>query len=63
MLVVGTSDSTVGVESSKVIAAAIPGAWLIQFKNASHHLMYEKPAEFTQLVLTFLTLSQTVALK
>jgi len=36
MIIVGTSDNVVGVESSKVIAAAIPGAWLIQVKNATH---------------------------
>ena len=54
MLIVGTSDNVVGVESSKVIAAAIPGAWLIQVKNATHLLMNELPVEFSRVVLMFL---------
>jgi pimeloyl-ACP methyl ester carboxylesterase len=54
MLIVGTSDNVVGVESSKMIASAIPGAWLIQFKNATHLLMNELPVEFSRVVLMFL---------
>ncbi|MEQ8186708.1 MAG: alpha/beta hydrolase [Candidatus Eremiobacterota bacterium] len=54
MLIVGTSDNVVGVESSKVIASAIPGAWLIQVKNATHLLMNELPVEFSGIVLMFL---------
>ena len=60
MLVVGTSDATVGVESSKTLASAIPGAWLVQFKNATHHLIYEAPTEFARIVLTFLDINETV---
>jgi len=60
MLIVGTADTTVGAESSKTIASAIPGAWLIQFKNATHHLMYEAPTSFTSIVMTFLGLQATV---
>jgi pimeloyl-ACP methyl ester carboxylesterase len=63
MLVVGTADTVVGVESSKTIAAAIPGAWLVQFKKASHHLMYETPAEFAKIVLAFLEIKETVEAK
>jgi pimeloyl-ACP methyl ester carboxylesterase len=37
MIVVGTSDTVVGVESSKTIASAIPGAWLVQFKKGTHN--------------------------
>ena len=39
MFMVGTSDTVVGVESSKELASVIPGAWLVQFKNAKHILM------------------------
>jgi hypothetical protein len=60
MLVVGTSDATVGVESSKTIASAIPGAWLVQFKNATHLLIYEAPTEFAKVVLNFLDINETV---
>ena len=35
MLIVGTSDNVVGVESLKTLASTISGAWLIQFKNAT----------------------------
>jgi pimeloyl-ACP methyl ester carboxylesterase len=63
MLVVGTADNVVGVDSSKTIASAIPGAWLIQFKKATHHLMYETPTEFAKIVLTFLEVKETVETK
>ena len=63
MLIVGTADTTVGAESSKTIASAIPGAWLIQFKNATHHLMYEAPTSLASIVLTFLGLQVTVEQK
>jgi pimeloyl-ACP methyl ester carboxylesterase len=54
MLIVGTSDTIVGVEGSKMLAAAIPGAWLVQFKGATHSLMREAPVEFSRVVLMFL---------
>ncbi|HBM16320.1 MAG TPA: alpha/beta hydrolase [Lentisphaeria bacterium] len=60
MFIVGTADTTVGVESSKTLASAIPGAWLIQFKNATHLLIYEAPDEFARVVLVFLNTSETV---
>jgi pimeloyl-ACP methyl ester carboxylesterase len=63
MIVVGTSDAVVGVESSKMIATAIPGAWLVQFKNATHPLIFEAPAEFAKIVLTFLDINETVGVK
>ena len=54
LLLVGTSDSVVGAEPSKTLASAIPGAWLVQIRNASHSLMQEMPVEFVRIVLTFL---------
>jgi pimeloyl-ACP methyl ester carboxylesterase len=60
MLIVGTADATVGNSDSIKLAATIPGAWLIQFKNGTHHLMDEVPAEFTRIVLLFLEIDQTV---
>jgi pimeloyl-ACP methyl ester carboxylesterase len=63
MLLVGTSDTVVGVESSKTLAAAIPGAWLVQFKNRSHALMNEAPTDFARIVLTFLETDQTLEVK
>jgi pimeloyl-ACP methyl ester carboxylesterase len=60
MFVVGTSDTVVYPESSKVLAAAVAGAWLVQFKNATHGLMYETPTGFARIVLTFLGTDETV---
>ncbi len=63
MLVVGTSDTVVGIESSKTLASAIPGAWLVQFKKGTHSLMFEAPTEFAKIVLTFLDINETVEVK
>lgn len=63
MFIVGTSDTVVGVESSKTLASAIPGAWLVQFKNGSHGLMIEAPTEFAKIVLDFLEINETVGMK
>jgi pimeloyl-ACP methyl ester carboxylesterase len=63
MLIVGTSDTVVGTDSSKTIASAIPGAWLVQFKKATHQLIFEAPAEFAKVVLTFLDIDETVGVK
>jgi pimeloyl-ACP methyl ester carboxylesterase len=63
MLVVGTADNVVGVASSKTLAAAIPGAWLVQFKGATHHLMDETPAGFAAVALTFFDTDETVTAK
>ena len=62
LLVVGTSDAVVGVDSSATLASLIPGAWLVQFKNGSHLLMDEVPEAFAQIVLTFLDINETVPL-
>lgn len=61
LLLVGTADPVVGADGSKAIAAAIPGAWLVQFKNASHGLMLEAPEGFAKVVATFLDVDAVVA--
>jgi len=61
MLLVGTADTVVGTKSSKILASLIPGAWLVQFKNGTHHLQFEAPAAFTRIVLTFLEMDETVS--
>jgi pimeloyl-ACP methyl ester carboxylesterase len=63
MLIVGTADDAARVESSKTMAAAIPGAWLVQFKNATHILIFEAPTAFAKIVLTFLDINETVEVK
>lgn len=63
MLIVGTADDVARVESSKMLASAIPGAWLVQFKKGTHLLIFEAPTEFARIVLTFLDINETVAVK
>lgn len=63
MFLVGTNDPVVGAESSKTLAAAVPGAWLIQFKNGTHGVMRETPGEFARIVLTFFEINETVPVK
>jgi pimeloyl-ACP methyl ester carboxylesterase len=53
----------VGIESSKILASAIPAAWLVQFKNGTHHLILEAPTEFARIVITFLDINETVEMK
>jgi len=62
MLAVGTSDATVGTQSSQLIATTIPGAWLVQFKNGGHGFMRDIPEAFAQTVVTFLQVDETVPL-
>lgn len=54
LLIVGTKDDIVGTESSKTLANTIPAAWLIQFPEATHMLMFEHPVDFSETVLHFL---------
>jgi pimeloyl-ACP methyl ester carboxylesterase len=63
MIVVGTADTVVGVESSKTLATTIPGAWLIQFKNGTHILMNEAPEEFSKAIINFLELNQSIEVR
>lgn len=63
MLLVGTSDLVTGTESSKTLASVISGAWLVQFKNGTHAVMGEAPAEFAKIVLAFLDINATVEIK
>lgn len=63
MLLVGTADNIVGTESSNTLARLIPGAWLVQFKNGTHHLQFEAPSEFSRIVLTFLEMNETIPLR
>lgn len=50
----------VGVASSKTRASTIPGAWLVQFTNASHLLLDEAPIELAKVITVFLDIKQSV---
>ncbi|MDK2951906.1 MAG: hypothetical protein PWQ77_1571 [Kosmotogales bacterium] len=54
MLLIGTDDTIVGVDSSLELAALVPGAWLIQIKGCTHSLHREKPVVAAEVVLDFL---------
>lgn len=60
LFLVGTADAVVGPESSRLLATSLPGAWLVQFRNATHGLMFEAPTAFAKTVLTFLEIDATV---
>jgi pimeloyl-ACP methyl ester carboxylesterase len=38
-----------------ILAGKIPGAWLVQIKNAGHAVMSQYPAEIGKIVNTFLS--------
>ncbi len=54
MIITGTKDVAVPANNSLILANNIPGAWLIQVKDAGHGLMFQYPQEFTAIVETFL---------
>ncbi len=54
MIITGTKDVAVPANNSLILTNKIPGAWLIQVKDAGHGLMFQYPQEFTAIVETFL---------
>ena len=59
MLVAGTEDVAVPTNNSLIIAQKIPGAWLVQFREAGHGLMYQYPEELSTVLQTFLDTTTT----
>jgi pimeloyl-ACP methyl ester carboxylesterase len=55
LIITGTEDIAVPAANSIILAQKIPGAWLVQIKNAGHGLMYQYPEEFSSILLTFLS--------
>jgi pimeloyl-ACP methyl ester carboxylesterase len=55
LLVAGTEDVAVPANNSLIIAQKIPGAMLVQFKEAGHGLMHQYPEELSTVIETFLT--------
>ena len=54
LIIVGTDDvATLPIDSVK-LAQKIPGAWLIQIKDAGHGLMYQYPVKFSKIIQVFL---------
>ncbi len=58
LVITGTDDNYyVPHENALVIAGKIPGAWLVQIKDAGHAVMNQYPAEVAKIVNTFLSTS------
>jgi pimeloyl-ACP methyl ester carboxylesterase len=54
LVIVGTEDIWTPAANSLMIAEKIPGAWLVQIRDAGHGLMYQFPDKFSKAVSTFL---------
>jgi pimeloyl-ACP methyl ester carboxylesterase len=54
LIIVGTDDTVTLPLNSVRLAQKIPGAWLIQVKNAGHGLMYQYPLKFSNIIQLFL---------
>lgn len=56
MAIVGTEDVFTPPENSVNIVEKIPGAWLIQIRDAGHGLMDQYPQIFNKIIITFLNI-------
>ncbi len=54
LIITGTEDVAIPPSNSLILAEKIPGAWLVQIREAGHGLMYHFPDKFTRIVETFL---------
>ena len=54
LIIVGTDDAVTLPINSVRLAQKIPGAWLIQIKDAGHGLMYQHPIKFSKIIQLFL---------
>lgn len=55
LVITGTEDVAVPPANSLIIAAKIPGSWLVQIKEAGHGLMYQYLEKLSKVLQTFLT--------
>ena len=56
LVITGTDDNNYMPHGNALILASkIPGAWLVQIKNAGHAVMNQYPAEIGKIVNTFLS--------
>jgi pimeloyl-ACP methyl ester carboxylesterase len=54
-LIITGTDDTIPTQNALIIAGKIPGAWLIQIKDAGHAIPLQYPAEVAEILNTFLT--------
>jgi pimeloyl-ACP methyl ester carboxylesterase len=54
LVVTGTNDLVLPYANSMMLIDKIPGAWLVQFKDGGHALMFQYPERLSAIVNTFL---------
>jgi pimeloyl-ACP methyl ester carboxylesterase len=59
LIITGTHDNNVPSANYLVIAGKIPGAWLVQIKDAGHALFDQYPDEINKILQTFLSTTTT----
>ena len=58
LVITGKEDNyLVPPGNSLILAEKIPGAWLVQMKNAGHEITTQYPAEIRKILNTFLSTS------
>ena len=57
LVMTGNEDVSVPTANSLIIAEKIPGAWLVQMKNAGHQITSQYPDEISKILNTFLSTS------
>ncbi|CAN5534953.1 hypothetical protein BH18THE2_BH18THE2_37310 [soil metagenome] len=55
LVITGTDDNNVPTPNSLIIVGKIPGAWLIQIKDAGHALFVQYPDKINRILQTFLS--------
>jgi pimeloyl-ACP methyl ester carboxylesterase len=55
LIITGTDDTSVPTQNSLIIAEKIPGAWLVQIKDAGHQLPAQYPDKVNRVLQTFLS--------
>ncbi len=58
LVVTGTEDVSTPPENADILAAKIPGARLVRFRDAGHGLMYQFPDELSNTIIEFLESSR-----
>ncbi|HEX9318839.1 MAG TPA: alpha/beta hydrolase [Nitrososphaeraceae archaeon] len=59
LVITGTDDNSVPKSNSLIIAGKIPGAWLIQIKDAGHTVISQYPDEVNKVLQIFLSTTST----
>jgi pimeloyl-ACP methyl ester carboxylesterase len=57
LVIIGTDDVAVPTANSLVIAGKIPGAWLVQIKDAGHAIQSQYPDKINRVLQTFLSVT------